>query len=82
MQKSMLIVSALLVTGAATIAGSAPAAAVEYPYCIQGGGFGVPGECSYRSYAECQASASGRRVYCGINPRFTLNRRAPRDRSY
>ena len=82
MQKAILTISALLVAGAATVAGSAPAAAVEYPYCIQGGGWGVPGDCSYRSYAECLASASGRRVYCGLNPRFLFDRRPPQDRPY
>jgi hypothetical protein len=55
-----------------------PVAAVEYPYCIQGGGFGVPGDCSYRSYAECQASAAGRFVYCNVNPRFAYGRQQRR----
>ena len=67
-----LAVAALLTSGAATLAGSGPAAAIDYPYCIQGGGWGVPGDCSYRSYAECMAAASGRRVYCNINPRFAF----------
>jgi hypothetical protein len=62
----MLAMLALLAAGAATIAGSGPAAAIDYPWCIQGGGWGVPGDCSYRSYAECIASASGRRVYCNV----------------
>lgn len=72
MRNAILAMLALLAAGAATLAGSGPAAAYDYPYCIQGGGFGVPGDCSYRSYAECLASASGRRVYCNINPRFAF----------
>jgi hypothetical protein len=72
MRNAMLAMLALSAAGAATIAGSGPAAAIDYPYCIQGGGWGVPGDCSYRSYAECMASVSGRRGYCNVNPRFAF----------
>jgi hypothetical protein len=73
-RNAMLAMLALLAAGAAAIAGSGPAAAIDYPWCIQGGGWGVPGDCSYRSYAECIASASGRRVYCNVNPRVAFGR--------
>lgn len=46
-----------------------PATAQDYPWCVQGKGVGYPGDCSYRTRAQCQASASGRNVGCGINPR-------------
>jgi len=74
MRNVMLAMAALLAAAAATIAGSGPAAAIDYPWCIQGGGWGIPGDCSYRSYAECMATASGRRVYCNINPRVAFGR--------
>ena len=74
MRNVMLAMAALLAAAAATIAGPTPAAAIDYPWCIQGGGWGIPGDCSYRSYAECMATASGRRVYCNINPRFAFGR--------
>ena len=74
MRNAMLAMLALLTAAAATVAGSGPAAAIDYPYCIQGGGWGVPGDCSYRSYAECMASASGRRVYCNVNPRVAFSK--------
>jgi hypothetical protein len=74
MRNAMLAMAALLAAAAATIAGSGPAAAIDYPWCIQGGGWGIPGDCSYRSYAECMATASGRRVYCNINPRVAFGR--------
>jgi hypothetical protein len=54
------------------IAGSGPAAAFDYPYCMQGRDQGIPGDCSYRSYAECMASASGRDAYCAVNPRIAF----------
>ncbi len=69
MRQAMLAIGVLLAAGTAMIAGSSPAAAIDYPYCIQGKGVGVPGDCSYRSYAECMATASGRDVFCNINPR-------------
>ncbi|WP_036053140.1 DUF3551 domain-containing protein [Bradyrhizobium sp. URHD0069] len=78
MRNAMLAVLASLAAGAATLVGSGPAAAIDYPYCIQGGGWGVPGDCSYRSYAECMASASGRRVWCNINPRFAFGQQQQR----
>ena len=81
MRHVTLAILALLLAGAATIAGSGAAAAFDYPYCIQGRGWGIPGDCSYRSYAECVASASGRNVYCNINPRVAFGR-AYRGRPY
>jgi hypothetical protein len=63
---------ALAAIGAAYTTGPTPAAAAEYPYCLQGRGPGIPGDCNYRSYAECMATASGRDVYCNVNPRFAF----------
>ena len=74
MRNAMLTMLALAAAGAVTMAGSGPAAAIEYPFCLQGGGWGYPGECSYRSYAECQASVSGRYGYCNVNPRAAFAR--------
>ena len=73
MRKSTLAVLVSLAAGAATLAGAAPAAAYDYPYCVQGRGVGIPGDCSYSTYAQCQASASGRNVFCNVNPRAALN---------
>ena len=42
----------------------------DYPYCLQGGDYGLPGLCQFTSYLQCQATAWGTRSYCGINPRF------------
>lgn len=78
MRNAMLAMLALLAAGAATMAGSGPAAAIDYPWCLQGQGWGIPGDCSYRSYAECMATASGRVAYCNINPRVAFGRRGGR----
>lgn len=84
MRKFVLTMLALSAAGVATIATSAPAAAYDYPYCVQGRGVGIPGDCSYQTYAQCQASASGRGLYCNSNPRTAfgqqLSGRYPRGR--
>jgi Protein of unknown function (DUF3551) len=63
---------AIVTLSAATVAGSSPAAAYDYPYCIQGRGVGIAGDCAYTTYAQCMATASGRGVYCNINPRVAF----------
>lgn len=81
MRYAMLALLAVTAAGAATLAGSAPAAARDYPYCITGGGFGYPGDCSYSTYAQCRASASGRRVDCNVNPIFAFGQQQQPRRS-
>jgi hypothetical protein len=41
----------------------------DYPYCLQGEDYGVPGLCHFTSYQQCIATASGQTAYCGRNPR-------------
>jgi len=45
---------------------AAPAAAQDYPYCLQGRQWGYPGNCQFTSYSQCQATASGTDAYCGL----------------
>ena len=82
MRNATMAVMAVLAAGAATFAGSAPAAAYDYPYCVQGRGVGIPGDCSYQTYAQCMASASGRGLYCNINPRVAFGQQQPRRGRY
>ena len=79
MRKFILALMAVTAAGAATLATSAPAAAQDYPWCVQGKGVGYPGECMYTSRAQCMASASGRLATCGVNPRaaYGLQRGRP-----
>ena len=72
MRTAMLALLALSSATVGTIAGNSPAAAYDYPYCLQGRGVGVPGDCFYTSYSQCMASASGRGLYCNINPRVAF----------
>ena len=82
MRNAMLAILALSAATAGTVAGTAPAAAYDYPYCVQGRGIGIPGDCSYRTYGQCMASASGRGLYCNVNPRAALNQQPRRGRVY
>jgi len=48
------------------------AQARDYPFCIKGGGYDSPvGDCSFDTYGQCLASASGRKAYCDVNPFFS-----------
>jgi hypothetical protein len=71
-----------IVTAAGCVAlllAAVPASARDYPYCLQGGDYGQPGNCQFTSYRQCQAAASGTISYCGTNPRFAYDvRPAPR----
>ena len=83
MRKTSLTFVALAAAAIAIVA-TGPAAAHDYPWCAQGRGVGIPGDCSYQSYAQCMASASGRAAYCNVNPRvaFGQQRRGRPYRNY
>jgi hypothetical protein len=49
------------------LAGGATARA-DNAWCIQDSEYGYPGDCSYQTLGQCQASASGRKGFCGQNP--------------
>jgi Protein of unknown function (DUF3551) len=67
---ALLAMSGLAIVG--TAAGTAPAHAIgtKYPYCLQGNEYPALSNCSYTSYAQCQATASGRFLYCMENPYY------------
>jgi hypothetical protein len=82
MRNAMSAIVILAAATAAVVAGSSPAAAHDYRYCLQGRGIGIPGECSYSTYGQCMASASGRGLYCNVNPRFAYGEQPRRGRIY
>jgi hypothetical protein len=63
---------ALLAAGGLAMVGTAPAEAVgtRYPFCIQGDEYPGLSNCTFTSYEQCQASASGRFLYCMENPYY------------
>jgi Protein of unknown function (DUF3551) len=66
-----LVLALLAVSGLAMV-GTAPAEAVgvRYPYCMQGQDAPGLSDCRYTSYEQCQATASGRFLYCIENPYY------------
>jgi hypothetical protein len=75
-------VFALLALSAACAIDAAPAAAGGMPFCIKGCDFGGgAGDCSFSSYRQCLATASGRDATCAVNPYFNANAEMPSDRS-
>ena len=72
------ITSAMMAAvGIAGVTISTPAAAQSDSWCLQGREIGIPGDCSYASLAQCQASASGRDGTCNVNLRAALGRSPP-----
>jgi hypothetical protein len=65
------ILAALTVSGLAAF-GAAPAEAVgtRYPFCIQGNEQPGLSNCTFTSYEQCQATASGRFLTCIANPYY------------
>ena len=62
---------AALVAGAVASTGllPAPALARDYPFCIYGADY-ESRDCSFDTYEQCLATASGRYAYCEANPFF------------
>jgi Protein of unknown function (DUF3551) len=73
---------ALMAIGAFAAIDAAPAAAGGMPFCIKGCDFGGgAGDCSFSTYQQCQATASGRDATCATNPYFSANAEMLPDRS-
>jgi hypothetical protein len=64
------VIFALLAAGGLAMTAIAPAEAVgtRYPFCMQGEDAPGLSQCNFTSYEQCQATASGRRLYCIANP--------------
>ncbi len=72
------ILAALTVMGLTAVA-AVPAEAVgtRYPFCIQGDEYPGLSNCSFASYEQCQATASGRSLTCIANPYFVGDSEPP-----
>lgn len=66
-----LLLSAATIV-AATWVSVQPATAARY--CLQGRQWGYPGNCSFATFRQCMATASGTNATCGINPRHAYAR--------
>ena len=70
MRKSIGASAFVAIVFTALSASAQPSDPYDYPYCLQGKDYGLPGLCQFTSYRQCQASAWGTYSYCGVNPRF------------
>ena len=68
----------LLTASALMGIGALPAAAVgtRYPFCITGPEQPGLSNCTFTSYEQCQATASGRQLWCLANPYYAPEREA------
>jgi uncharacterized protein DUF3551 len=65
---------ALMICAAASTSAASAAAARDFPFCIKGCDFGGGADdCSFSSYQQCLATASGRDASCAANPYFNAN---------
>jgi len=55
----------------------AEAVGTRYPYCIQGDDQPGLSNCTFTSYEQCAATASGRRLWCIPNPYYVGDNDAP-----
>ena len=62
----------------ALVTNPAVAFGTRYPFCLQSDEWPGLSNCTFTSYAQCQATASGRRLYCIENPYFDQGEREPR----
>jgi hypothetical protein len=64
--------AAALTIGALTLTGASPAQAVgtRHPFCLSGDEFPGLSNCTFDTFAQCQATASGRSLSCLANPFF------------
>jgi len=70
-----VVLAALAVCGYAMInATPAAAFAPDHPFCLQGWEHPGLGDCSFDTYQQCLATASGQRLFCNINPYFAATR--------
>jgi uncharacterized protein DUF3551 len=74
----------LLVASGLAALGTVPAAAVgtRYPFCIQGDDQPGLSNCTFTSYEQCQATASGRRLWCIANPYYVGSSDTPPPAGY
>jgi len=81
MRKAIL---AVLAAGGLAALGAAPAEAVgtRYPFCLQGDEYPGLSYCTFTSYEQCQATASGRFLYCIANPYYVGESEPPPRAAY
>jgi hypothetical protein len=69
MMRNLFLAAVALGTMASIGMVPSPVLARDYPFCIKGADYdSAVGDCSFDTYEQCLATASGRRAYCDANP--------------
>jgi hypothetical protein len=69
----LLLAAAVFGVATSTWMTVTPALARDYPFCIKGDGYeSSVGDCSFDTYQQCAAAASGRGDSCDANPYFAV----------
>ncbi|GAB1715901.1 MAG: hypothetical protein NTAFB05_09430 [Nitrobacter sp.] len=67
--RSLLAATCAGVVASFLVLAPSAAEARDYPYCIKGDYYvSALGDCSFETYEQCHAAASGRLAYCDVNP--------------
>ena len=67
--RNLLLAAVALGTVASIAVIASPVQARDYPFCIKSADYdSAVGDCSFYTYEQCLATASGRRAYCDTNP--------------
>ena len=73
-----IVITVLAAAGLATLtAPPAQAVGTRHPFCLQGDEFPGLSHCTFDSYEQCMATASGRFLTCIANPLFRGPGRQP-----
>lgn len=73
------ILAAALGMAASGVFSQPAAAAVKYPYCVQGG---TNAGCWYKTLAQCRASATDTGRDCIVNPKLSSGRQARAQKAF
>jgi hypothetical protein len=65
-----------------SLAGASPAAARDYPYCLEQYGPTSYKECAYSTMEQCKMSASGRAASCYRDPFYPVYEEPRVERRY
>ena len=71
-----ILVVSLALAAASSVCSAVPALAQNSAFCLRGCDFGY-NNCTFSSYQQCQASASGLTAWCEANPYFRQMSEAP-----
>jgi hypothetical protein len=68
--RKLILAAASTAALATFVVAPAHAVGVRYPFCLQGQEYPGLSNCTYSTYEQCLATASGRTLHCVANPYY------------